>query len=519
MGAGEPRERPSVVSTSLDLAPAGGPSSPRPAPSDEVRRYQRLGVTGAVLVLLAFGLFNALAIRPFFAGDESAHTNYALELSAGRLPLFDERFPARLPGMTDTLTWTAMHPPLYYVLVAAPLRAGLETGHPLAGLLAARLLTLLLAAGAVVATAWLAAALLPGKPVAAVAGAGGLALVPSFQQVVALVYNDALALLTATAVLALVVVTVRKGCDRRRLLLLALAAALAVAARASGLEVAALAVLAAATPPAGQRGGPWRQRAPGALRRMSLVALAAAVPSAWFYLRNLPLYGSLDGSSRAVPPTAARGPSVLDNGLSGRFWLEQYRQLWGYVTTNTPVRGLEELLAYALLVAVLVGLGLAVLRWVRRGRPTPRGPLALGWLLMGAHTALVVATVLAYFARGALPFGRYFFPLLPLLPVVAAVGLAQLPGGRRGLPTVAALLAAAWIGIGMTGPVLAVIDPGLRDRGLIGQLSGALAATAVPAPGVVLGLLGALLAAGLLLLGTAVVRLSGAAPPPAAGRS
>ncbi|MDP9397716.1 MAG: hypothetical protein M3P96_07780 [Actinomycetota bacterium] len=509
------------MKASVGLAPPPGPSSSRPAAPDPLRRYQRLGVAGVVLVLLAFGLFNALAVRPFFAGDETAHVNYALEVSSGRLPHFDDRFPSRFPGMRDTVTWTAMHPPLYYVLVAGPLRAGLDTGHPLAGLLAARLLTLLLAAGAVVATAALAAALLPRRPAAPVVAAGGLALVPSFQQLVALVYNDALALLTATAVLALVVTTVRHGCDRRRLRLLALAAAIAVAARASSLEVAALAVLAAATPPGPERGRPWRQRAPGALRRMSVVAVTTALPSAWFYLRNRQLYGSLDGSTRAVPPTAARGPSVLDNGSSPGFWLDQYRQLWGYVTTNTPIGGLVELLAYALLAAVLGGLGLAALRELRelrRGeRLAPRGPLALAWLLMGVHAALVGGTVLAYFARGALPFGRYFFPLLPLLPVIAAVGLAQLPDSRRGLPPVAALLAAAGIGIGMTGPVLAVIDPTLAGRGLVGQLTGALAAAAVPAPALVLGLLATLLAVGLLLLGAAVVRLS-AAPPAAAGR-
>ena len=517
MGPGEPRERLGVVNASLDLAPPPGPSSSRPDAPDP-RRYQRLGVGGAVLVLLAFGLFNALAVRPFFAGDETAHVNYALEVSSGRLPHFDDRFPSRFPGMRDTVTWTAMHPPLYYVLVAGPLRAGLETGHPLAGLLAARLLTLLLAAGAVVATAALAAALLPRRPAAPVVAAGGLALVPSFQQLVALVYNDALALLTATAVLALVVTTVRHGCDRRRLRLLALAAAIAVAARASSLEVAALAVLAAATPPGPERGRPWRQRAPGALWRMSVVAVATALPSAWFYLRNRSLYGSLDGSTRAVPSTAARGPSVLDNGSSPEFWLGQYRQLWGYVTTNTPIGGLVELLAYAVLAVVLGGLGLAALRELRRGeRIAPRGPLALAWLLMGVHAALVGGLVLAYFARGALPFGRYFFPLLPLLPVLAAFGLAQLPGSRRGLPAIAALLAAAVIGIGMTGPVLAVIDPALMGRGLVGQLTGALAAAAVPAPALVLGLLAMLLAVGLLLLGAAVVRLS-AAPAAAADR-
>lgn len=490
---------------------SAGPGERAAKPPAGTRRLQRQGVAGAVLALLAFGLLNLLTVRPFFAGDETAHVNYALELSAGRLPVFDDRFPLRMPGMRDTVTWTAMHPPLYYVLVAAPLRLGLDAGQPVLGLLTARVLTLLLAAGVVVLTARLAAALLPGRPDLAVASAGGMALIPSFQQLAAMVYNDALGILTGTAVLTLVVLTVRQGCDRRRAVLLAVAAVAAAATRASGLEVVALAALAATVPTAAERGSPWRARLPAAGARVALVVLPVVVLTGWFYLRNQLLYGSPDGSTRAAP--LGGGPSVLANASSPRFWLDQYRQLWGYVISNTPVRGVWSVLASLLLGAVLLGLAVALIRQVRRGAARRPGREGLVWLVLGLHAALVCGSVLVYFSRGALPFGRYFFPLLPLLPVLAAVGLASLPGARRGVPLVAALLAAAAIGVGMTDVVLAGIEPSLAPLGPLGRLSGALALAGVPAPGVVLALLAALLAAGLLLLVTAVVRLSPASRP------
>src|SRR5512132_2282478 len=46
-------------------------------------------------------------------------------------------------------TYTANHPPLYYALIGVPLRLGLASGHPMAGLVAARLLTVLVGAAGV----------------------------------------------------------------------------------------------------------------------------------------------------------------------------------------------------------------------------------------------------------------------------------------------------------------------------------------------------------------------------------
>lgn len=484
---------------------SSGPLAPPPGDPGRLRRAQRGGVLGAVLVLLAFGTFNALTVPPFLAGDESAHINYALEVSAGRLPLFDDRFPPRLPGLRNTPTWTAMHPPLYYGLVAVPLRLGVDSGFPLAGLFAARLMTVLLAAGAVVLTAHLAAGLVPGRPAVPVVSAGGLALVPSFQQVAGLVYNDALAVLTTTAVLALVVITIRQGCTRRRLALLALTAAAAAASRATGLEVAALAVLAAATPVGRERGQPWRQRLRPAAGRCAVVGGAVAATSGWFYLRNLLLYGSLDGSSRASQLGTTKLP--LREALRPAFWLDQYDQLWGFVVSNLPLTGVPAVLARALLVAALAGLVLALARRLSAGAERLGGPLGLAWAVVGLHAVVTVAAVLSYFARGGIPFGRYFFSLLPLLPVLAAVGWTSLPGSRRGLPAVLALVSAAAVGLAMTVLVLGDVSP-LRGPLTVARVLEMLALAGLPLPAAALVTLLGMLGLGLLLLSQAVVRLS-----------
>jgi hypothetical protein len=497
----------SSVAVTAERPPVTDAGAAQPVAAERERRDRRLGMLGAVLVLLAFGTFNVVAVPPFAAGDESSHTNYALELATGRLPVFDDQFPPRLPGQQVTPSWTAVHPPLYYVLVAAPLHLGVQSEHALVGLRVARLLTLLLALVAVVVTGRLAAALVPGRPAVVVAAAAGLALLPSFQQVVAFVYNDALAVLTAATTLVLVVQAIRRGCDLRLLALLAVSAAAATATRASGLELMGLAGLAALTPPPAQRVWPAWRRLLAACGRGLVIAAAVVLTSGWFYLRNFRVYGSFDGSTRANPPDA-RGPAVLDSALSPQFWLDHYRQLWGYITTLLPVSGVWRFLAHALLVAVVVGLAVALLRWLYAGAPGWNGRLALAWGAMGLHAGLVCFTVLYYFSRGGLQFGRYFFPALPLLPVIAAFGLAHLPGARRGIPTVLAIWAAAGIGVGMTGNVLAGIRPPPTGRTSVGWVLSLIADANVPAPTLVLTALVALLAAGLLLVSAAIVRLS-----------
>src|SRR5919197_1087817 len=82
-------------------------------------------------------------------------------------------------------------PPLYYALVALPLRLGVAPGHPMVGFAVARLLTVLLGGAGVLAVAGLALVLAPGRPQLAVAAAGVGSLVPSFVHISGLVHNDA----------------------------------------------------------------------------------------------------------------------------------------------------------------------------------------------------------------------------------------------------------------------------------------------------------------------------------------
>ena len=115
-----------------------------------------------------------------------------------------------------------------------------------------------------------------------------------------------------------------------------------------------------------------RRRVRAASGRVALIADAVVLPTGWFYGRNLVLYGSLDGSTRAVPAWAARGPSVVDNATSARFWLDEYRQLWGYVTDNARLPGIWAVVSEVLLDLAVAGLAASLVGWLRNGASATR---------------------------------------------------------------------------------------------------------------------------------------------------
>jgi len=229
------------------------------------RGAARSGVAGAVLAFLTLSGVQALALRPYLPPDELYHAGYVATVLDGRLPTLTTPLPAgRVPLMPaddrSRRVYVANHPPLFYVVTAAPLWFGERLGGPRAGFLAARLLSALLAAGGLVLVAWLALLLVPGRPRVAVGAAWLAALLPSLPHVAAFVYNDGLGFLAATAALVAAVLVVRHGpspLPRRRPLCCCTDAARHSAGRCS--------------PPAR---GPWWEASPAARRSGSTCATA-----------------------------------------------------------------------------------------------------------------------------------------------------------------------------------------------------------------------------------------------------
>ena len=354
------------------------------------RHAVRLGVAGAVLAFLVLGTVQAVAIRPYLPPDELYHVGYAATVLDGRLPTLTTPLPEdRVPLMPDDgrprRVYVANHPPLFYAVMAVPLGLGERFGAPRAGFLAARLVSVSLAAAGLVMVAWLALSLVPGRPRVAVGAAWLAALLPSLPHVSAFVYNDGLGFLAASATLAAAAAVVCRGPTLPRLAGLTLAAATAALTKAPGLALVALAGTAAA---AGVLLG--GRRAPA--RRVLVAAAGAAVggiaggAAIGFYLRNRSLYGSLTG---AVYNQELFRFQPQDNTLellaSPAYALRLYDGLWVWTRFNLPrVQVPAALVSVPRVVGVLALAGLAVAAAGRlRGHgPVRRDPPAMshgGW--------------------------------------------------------------------------------------------------------------------------------------------
>lgn len=90
-------------------------------------------VAGPLLLFLAFGMVNILGVKPFQALNEPRHAAYAVVLATGHIPNIREPIPyevlhtGRIRGTNAMVA--AVHPPLYYSVVALPLKLGSLPGQ------------------------------------------------------------------------------------------------------------------------------------------------------------------------------------------------------------------------------------------------------------------------------------------------------------------------------------------------------------------------------------------------------
>ena len=411
------------------------------------------GLAGVLLTFAVLATLQALTIYPFHPPDEVSHVGYALEVSHGTLPTIETPIPGHeTPLMQHKVNnsrpanrtiWTANHPPLYYLVAAVPLRLGVDLGHPVAGIRAARLVNVAIGLAGLVLILLLARELVPARPELWVGAAGLAALVPTFVQTSAIVYNDTLMVTLTTAVLLLIARVLRWGPTRRRLVLLAVLAAAAALTRATGLIVVAAGGLAAVVAVWRHDGRPARTRAVRAIAAGGAIVVTAAAAAGWFYVRNRHLYGSATGTGALLQKFSRnRRGTVLQALLGQDFWRGQLRRLWDDSAGPSGTNGVTAW--YYLTFVPLLGLTLAGVRWLRRALPPPNS-LLLAWLAGLAVAGLVELGAASFYSLGGTAHGRYLLPALSVLAVAAAAGVAGLPGPRA-LPLIAAL------------PLLAVVN-------------------------------------------------------------
>lgn len=495
------------------------PSAGSSRAGGEERRAVGLGLAGVLLAFVVLAALHAVTVPPFLPADERSHTAYALLVAQGQLPTLTTPAPLLRPPGVGPRVYTANHPPLYYALVAAPLRLGLAGGHPMAGFAAARLLTVLMAAAGIAAVAWLALVLNPNRPQLALAAAAVGPLLPSFVHISGLVHNDALGFTTATATLAAAALVLVRGPSGRRLAALAAAAAAAALTRASGLPFAVLAVLAAGVAPLVHSRRPPRARIAAAAVQAGVVAGAVLGAAGWFYLRNRALYGDLGGTAENLRLFGfdERRPFLGVLG-SGRFWSGVYDQLWGRMAGGQFLAG--GILAWPgrlLGMFVVAGLALGGVRATRSARPAVGGSKSAAaaghlaaWLLVLATVPVMMVALAGYVAEGGGTHARYLNPDLTAISLVAAAGLSELPGRRRSGAVLAVVAGQVGLNLLLWATFLSHTTVGRPS--LVAAVGQGVRATTGLSAGLVVPVVVVLLTAALVLLGRALRILDSGRP-------
>ncbi len=315
----------------------------------------------------------------------------------------------------------------------------------------ARLFSVGLGAGTVLAVYALSRRLWPANPLFAPVAMAFVAFNPMFIFISGAVNNDNLIILLATlAVWQLAVLLTDSGSfPWRRVILLGVLAGLAALAKVSGLGLLALIGLTLL-------GWGYRQRRwTTALLATALVGGLALALAGWWYWRNFTLYGDWTGAeimvqmmgARPTPPTC---PQLLAEtpGLARSFW-----GLFGYFSVALPgwVYGLFNLIFAA------GGAGWLLI-WAKKEhlppglRPT--WPMLLGWLV------ILLAGLVQWTLRTPATQGRLLFPALAAIaPLWAAGWLALAPRRLAFLPGLALLAVSVWVPGGVIAPAYAPPPP------------------------------------------------------------
>lgn len=465
-----------MPATNVIDPPVTDPSHIRPAPQ---RRFNRrldralpaLVLAGYVLLAVLYSFVNPL----FEAGDEFLHYPVVKSLADGAgLPVQPEN-----PLVYGYLQ-EGSQPPLYYLLAALLIRP-IETGPPGPGYelnphaivgsphalgnknivlaqpdrtgtagrvaLAAhliRLLSVVIGAGAVVATWLLARQILPDAPAVAWFAAAWVAFLPEFLFVASSINNDILAISLASLALVAINWAAGRPADIRPWIVVGILGGLAALSKLNAAGVVGLAILTIAWR---VRTTPERRWAPGAL---AAVVLIPTVLAGWWYVRNLFLYSDPTGLSAMYDIVQRRNLDLA--GLLGELSSIHY-SFWGILGGFNVA--LPEWLYWVydgLALAAVAGLVYGAIRrratWRRQVNLLPLA-LALIWL------AVIAAALVRWTQSTMGSQGRLLFPALAVIAILLAWGWPAWFDRRHRTPVLATITAVLFVAAALV-PWLAI---------------------------------------------------------------
>lgn len=415
-----------------------------------------------LVVYLVLGLAQLVVGLPLQPGDEVHHVSYVAAIDQGTLPRPEDGTDPELSALTGReaadVNWVSTHPPAVYLALWPAMRLGRAIGGQDAAVTAMRLMNVLAGAVTVVGTAMLAAELRPKDRMLPVLAAAIVGLWPTVSLFFGLVFLEAVSTAVSTILIVGASRIAIRGPTTARLVAVTVAAGLGAWTRMNVLPVIGLAAALVAAGAFRHDPGTTRARVIRASALGALPLAAGATIVVWL-LRNQSLYGDMSGLEHirvlmgGVPRTASPLSFPFDFEAVGQFL---GLLAFGYGSTDLvgPIEIVVMVTLYLLLaVAALVGLVRLVSHSLREGRTLLGDDDARGVQIVWA-TGLVLVAALTYgiarhWSAGGNPHGRYMFPALPVLGVMAACALRWIRG-RAGVVIPAAVIGA----LGLVGSLL-----------------------------------------------------------------
>jgi 4-amino-4-deoxy-L-arabinose transferase-like glycosyltransferase len=395
----------------------------------------------------------ATAIRANLSRDGTPRPDRDLRFAAGDAPPRTARPSFAASGPDDPTGFgnqMPQHPPAAYVLAASAIRALPEATAFDVQIWLVRVLSALLVAPLPL-LCWLTARRLTSDLRVALAAAVLPLTIPQLAHIAGSVSNDGLLILSVGVATVGVAAVLAGDLRARTALLIGGATGLALLTKgfALALPVVIVVAYALAWRRTGRGGGRGAVRAAVGSGTLAL-GLAAAL-GGWWYARNVVLYGAVQ--PEAFPfadlPALPAEP-VVDFGYWLPYAASRYvLRFWG------QVGWVEVPLPWPLvwLLAALLAAGVAGGLLLRRSALT-RGTAAVLLLPLAGIASIVLLGALGLYLRTGVPAGvqgRYLFPALPGLALVAAAGGVALlgRGGRWLAPAALAVgvVAQVWMGV------------------------------------------------------------------------
>jgi small subunit ribosomal protein S36 len=339
------------------------------------------------------------------------------------------------------------HPPLYYQLLGLVLRVErfvLPGGSPPALVTEVALLRLVNAAMVVwlPLAAWAVAHRLGARRATAVAAAALTLTIPQLTHIGSTINNDNLLVALAAGLSVLLAGVLRGDRSARTALVVGLVAGAAVLTKATA--VLLLPWVAVVYLIAARRGRDDGASPLGTVATGAISAAVVALLTGWWWIGNRRRTGSFAPSleETLIPSQPGFEPDLWwFSKRFGAFFTERFWGWFGLYSARMPL--------WVIGAATVALVALVVLALVRRSPDASRADLVVQLLPAALLLAFVVQHAWSIYARsGQTPFiqGRYLFPAVVPLVVVAAVGLRRVAGTRAPLVALAAGLGLHLVG-------------------------------------------------------------------------